>query len=92
MKWDYTFYRGRINENDLFEKIESQFEKVYEINNLEARYRIYYREDLGFLRVKKYMNLFKIKYVPLMEHDSKLEKEISKMFDKFEKSNGNTLR
>jgi|GEM_PF-6113159 len=88
MRWNYTFYRGRINEKELFEQIESNFEKIYEINKPAERYRIYYKEDVGLLRIKKYMNLFEIRYVPLKQCDSKLERKISKIFDEFNKSNG----
>lgn len=88
MNWDYTFYRGRINENDFFKEIEEQFEKVYEINKIEARYRVYYKEDVGLLRIKKYMNLFKVRYVPFKVHNVNLEKKVSEIFKKFEKTNG----
>ena len=88
----YIFYRGRITESDFFNKIEKYFDKIYDFALDGKKYKIYYKEDFGFLSVIKNMNEIRVRSVTLKENNYHLEKKVNEMIENFGKINGKSSR
>jgi hypothetical protein len=89
---EYTFYTGRINERELFKKIEEEFRNVYNGDKELKKYDIYYKKDFGFLEISREMNTINLEYTIFKECSRRLEEKIRKLLEEFEIENGNKKR
>ena len=92
MNRDYLFYRERVTERDFFEKIEENFDKIYDFTLEGKKYKIYYKENFGFLNVIKNMNEIRVRSITLKENNYSLEKKVHEMMENFGKINGKSSK